>query len=129
MEVVSIFKLMSTPENTKQLTVQYRMNEVIMSLANKLVYKNSMTCSPERMKSTIELPKEKLVNFLDNAETLKSKISWILEAVCNDLEKSVMFLDTSKLDAFDTKTDDSTMNVIEASIVEDLVTAFVEVSC
>lgn len=57
---VSLFKELSAahPEAVVTLNVQYRMNESIMSLANSLVYNNSMTCGNSSMTdSCLDLPK------------------------------------------------------------------------
>lgn len=43
----SLFYRLDKPESTISLTLQYRMNETIMELANRLTYENRLKCANE----------------------------------------------------------------------------------
>ena len=122
----SMFTLVAQPLNTVKLSIQYRMNSVIMDLANKLVYKGQMSCGGEaQSESFLDLPTHTLKKYV---YSLPKKIQrWISSVLSKKLIKSVVFLETSSMNAIEEKIGETVRNVHEAQIVKLCVQSFVEV--
>ena len=122
----SMFTLVAQPLNTVKLSIQYRMNSVIMDLANKLVYKGQMSCGGEvQSESFLDLPTPILKTYV---YSLPKKIQrWISSVLSKKLIKSVVFLETSSMNAIEEKIGETVRNVHEAQIVKLCVQSFIEV--
>ncbi|CAG7820035.1 unnamed protein product [Allacma fusca] len=124
----SMFTLAAQPVNTVKLSIQYRMNSVIMELANKLVYKGQMSCGGEvQSESFLELPTHQLKKYVYHLPRMNQR--WISYVLSKKLIKSIVFLETSLMNAFEEKIGESTRNVHEAEIVRLCVQSFVECGC
>ena len=69
---VSLFKRLSEahPEAVVDLTEQYRMNEDIMLLSNRLIYSDRLRCGSEAVaKRSLRLPSVKFLNRLHDTTT------------------------------------------------------------
>ncbi len=94
------------------LNVQYRMNERIMALANKLVYKGQLECGSEQVAGrVICLAKENLGN-------VAAYPSWLKKIVSNNLEDSVIFVDTRDAELMESVDGTGVSNLGEADLVK-----------
>ena len=60
----SLFAKLDTKEVTANLTLQYRMNEPIMSLANSLIYDGQLQCANSQIaEATLVIPEYKVSIF------------------------------------------------------------------
>lgn len=82
---VSLFEWLDSPEGSVELVHQYRMNEAIMNLANKITYNGKLQC----------LSASTAASFIDICSNFLSKIQ--LEKIRNVFTKSVIFIDTTNL--------------------------------
>lgn len=62
----SLFERLDSENNTVTLTSQYRMNQRIMSLANKVTYKDQLTIGIDEIgNATLNIPNKSVrINFL-----------------------------------------------------------------
>lgn len=81
-----IFSRLDTPNNTRILSLQYRMNDPIMELANQLTYNGELCAGNESVaKSTYKFKDEKIINKAEN---------WVKKTLSNKLIESVVMLNT-----------------------------------
>ncbi|XP_069501087.1 DNA replication ATP-dependent helicase/nuclease DNA2 [Ambystoma mexicanum] len=125
----SLFKrLEKNKEAVVQLTVQYRMNNQIMAISNKMVYEGKLECGSERVATSI-------VN-LPNLENLKlemelftgcSEKSWWSDVLVP--KKAVYFLNTENVPAPETTEKGGVSNMAEAKLVFFLTSLFIRAGC
>ncbi|XP_027196108.2 DNA replication ATP-dependent helicase/nuclease DNA2-like [Dermatophagoides pteronyssinus] len=89
------------------LFIQYRMNSVIMQVANKLTYDNQLKCANKQVE-TISLSDYLLINDKSNRIIEEHRSSYLSKIISPDLNDSVIFIDTSSIEsAFETSDDDN----------------------
>ncbi|CAA7406684.1 unnamed protein product [Spirodela intermedia] len=107
---ISLFCRLSEahPQAIAALQCQYRMCAGIMELSNALIYGNRLRCgSPDIANAKIKI---------SSAEPLTS---WLKEVL--DPDRSVIFINTDELSAFEVKAQKAINNPIEANIVSEIV--------
>lgn len=65
----TLLDLLDRPDDTVELTLQYRMNEEILRLSNQLTYDNKLECATEEIRTnTLQLTRDEttLVSFAHN---------------------------------------------------------------
>lgn len=128
-----IFSRLDTPNNTKVLSLQYRMNYPIMTLANELTYDGKLRTGNETVSNaTYNLTDKSIIN---------KSAKWVQLILSNELNESVIMLNTgpthpAAMNKLLNENDDNVMinndddaddsdhacsNVCEASIVKILV--------
>lgn len=119
---VSLFRHLSAthPSAVVDLSYQYRMNEDIMALSNKLVYEGRLKCGNEQVaQSGLKLRSRKRCKeiFGDAGCTCdQGKRCWIQDL----LEESAkcVFIDTDRIPALDSRVGDLVQNETEAKLVQ-----------
>lgn len=81
----SLFARLDSPNATVALTLQYRMNKIIMKVANDLTYHGALKCA-----------NDDVANATFKART-KSQIKWIQRTLSSHIDQSVIFLDTGNV--------------------------------
>ncbi|XP_058242748.1 DNA replication ATP-dependent helicase/nuclease DNA2 isoform X2 [Hemibagrus wyckioides] len=110
-----------------QLNVQYRMNSMIMSLSNALMYEGRLECGSERTASAqIQLPRRDVLEKGLYA-CQPQHTAWVHSAL--DPQKSVCFLDTSQVPALETVEKGGVSNRTEAILVHALVSLLLKAGC
>ncbi|KAF8422799.1 DNA replication factor Dna2-domain-containing protein [Boletus edulis BED1] len=123
---VSLFRRLSVahPHAVVDLTHQYRMNEDIMLLSNKLIYSDRLRCGSESVaKQSLVLPDRTFINTLCGAGGClcgdgKCWLAQLLDENCK-----AVFVDTDHVPAFDSRVGDLVQNEIEGKIVYQIVEA------
>jgi len=129
---ISLFRRLSDahPHAVIDLTYQYRMNEDIMLLSNRLIYSDRLRCGSESVaKRTLVIPKPQFLHDLKSS----AGDSWIdhllserstfnsnqTEYVYIDISHScrAVFVDTDLVPAKDSRVGDLVQNEIEATLV------------
>ncbi|KAK3554178.1 hypothetical protein QTP70_019104, partial [Hemibagrus guttatus] len=110
-----------------QLNVQYRMNSMIMSLSNALMYEGRLECGSERTASAqLQLPhQDELEKELYVCQPQYT--AWVHAAL--DPQKSVCFLDTSQVPAHETVEKGGVSNRTEAILVHAIVSVLLKAGC
>lgn len=114
---ISLFKLLSEAHPTAmvELTRQYRMNEDIMSLSNALVYDGKLRCGNDEVAGRVlRLPKEPSSPDLHGAAGACSRC-WVAELLRP--ERRVVFVDTDKLPATESRVGNLIQNEVEAGLI------------
>uniref|UniRef100_F6USX3 DNA replication ATP-dependent helicase/nuclease n=1 Tax=Ciona intestinalis TaxID=7719 RepID=F6USX3_CIOIN len=107
-----------------ELTLQYRMNKEIMALSNHVTYEGRLECAhPTVAEATVKL---------DNYDLVKSMlpdtdIEWLLRTI--DPKTSVIFLDTSKREAYESEVEHGIQNMYEATIVTTIAQWLIKAGC
>jgi DNA replication ATP-dependent helicase Dna2 len=112
---ISLFKRLSDahPGALTKLTHQYRMNASVMQLANKLFYRNQLTCGSEEVASaSLDLP---LLTALLDPSSCPDFVQR-----CLDSKDALLYLDTSAIAAPETKDGKRIRNMLEADLVVQL---------
>ncbi|GLB41287.1 putative DNA replication factor Dna2 [Lyophyllum shimeji] len=116
---VSLFRRLSDahPQAVVDLAYQYRMNEDIMLLSNKLIYGNRLRCGSEAVASrSLVLPEPDFLHGLHAGSCpCHSDGCWI-EALMSESCKAV-FVDTDSLPAHDSRVGDLVENKTEGQLV------------
>ncbi|XP_015518231.1 DNA replication ATP-dependent helicase/nuclease DNA2 isoform X1 [Neodiprion lecontei] len=82
----SLFERLDNENNTVTLTLQYRMNQRIMSVANQITYKGQLTIGADDIgMATLHIPDKSVLNSSKN---------WVKSALSTDLDDSVVVLHT-----------------------------------
>ncbi|KAF8066980.1 AAA domain-containing protein [Lyophyllum atratum] len=119
---ISLFRRLSDahPHAVVNLAYQYRMNEDIMVLSNKLIYGDRLRCgSDEIARRSLVLPSRAFLNGLHaGSPPCHSDGCWI-EALMSESCKAV-FVDTDNLPAHDSRVGDLVENKTEAELVRQL---------
>ncbi|XP_062852289.1 DNA replication ATP-dependent helicase/nuclease DNA2 [Trichomycterus rosablanca] len=126
----SLFKrLEHHSEAVVQLNVQYRMNSVIMSLSNALMYEGKLECGSERTASALlNLPcMSALMKELELCMCQPQYISWVQAAL--EPQNPVCLLDTSEVPAAETVEKGGISNQTEALLVHALVNLLLKGGC
>jgi len=113
----SLFRRLSEahPQAVVNLEYQYRMNNDIMYLCNELIYNNRLRCAiPAVAENPLIIPK---------IEVLKNEQKWIRD-IC-DPKFNVIFLDTDKVPAIETRSGDILQNEVEALLVYHITVALI----
>ncbi|KAG2136828.1 Dna2-domain-containing protein [Suillus cothurnatus] len=124
---MSLFRRLSEthPHAVVDLTYQYRMNEDIMQLSNKLIYGDRLRCGSEEVaKRTLVLPNKFMTDKLDPAMCLCEESCW-LRYLLSESSK-VIFVDTDQLPARDSRVGDLVQNDVEAKLVYQITEAFLK---
>ena len=104
---VSLFSHLEQPNNVIPLNIQYRMNKILMDFANHLTYQGQLEAGSEEVANrTISL-------LPTTADHLDSEPTFMRQVLSPKLKDSMVFLDTSLVDAFD----ESGSNSQEAELV------------
>ncbi|KAH0579057.1 hypothetical protein H2248_003215 [Termitomyces sp. 'cryptogamus'] len=116
---VSLFRRLSDahPHAVVDLTYQYRMNEDIMLLSNKLIYGDRLRCGSKSVaQQSLVLPNREFLCSL-HTKTLSScsEGCW-LETLMSESCKAV-FVDTDDIPAHDSRIGDLIENKVEAELV------------
>jgi DNA replication ATP-dependent helicase Dna2 len=111
----SLFKQLADahPEAMVSLRSQYRMNEEIMTVANKLVYSNMLQCGSE----AVRLQRLIVPRISSFSCTVCGKDSGCWLRAVFDPEKPVLFVDTDACEAYDTSQGSSFFNAREAELI------------
>ncbi|XP_078492398.1 DNA replication ATP-dependent helicase/nuclease DNA2 [Ciona intestinalis] len=107
-----------------ELTLQYRMNKDIMALSNHVTYEGRLECAhPTVAEATVKLDK------YDSAKTMMpdTDIEWLLRTI--DPKTSVIFLDTSKREAYESEVEHGVQNMYEATIVTTIAQWLIKAGC
>ncbi|KAL5511792.1 DNA2 [Sanghuangporus vaninii] len=118
---VSLFRRLSDahPRSVVDLTYQYRMNEDIMLLSNKLIYSGRLKCSSSEVsKRSLHIPN---VRRHDCHCGNEGSTCW-LNRIMNESCKAI-FVDTDDVPAFDSRVGDLIQNEKEATLVQQLTLA------
>ncbi|KAF7298895.1 DNA replication helicase [Mycena indigotica] len=118
---VSLFRRLSTahPDAVADMSHQYRMNEDIMTLSNRLIYNNKLRCgSDEVARQSLVLPDRTFMDGLHKGTMCHSKGCW-LDCLMAESCKAV-FVDTDALPARDSKVGDLVQNEVEAALVSQI---------
>ncbi|PFH51603.1 hypothetical protein AMATHDRAFT_142035 [Amanita thiersii Skay4041] len=127
---VSLFRRLSDahPESVVKLAHQYRMNEDIMLLSNKLVYGDRLKCGNEQVaQQSLNIPDRSFVDCLHvggkkpeccghNGHTEVQVEECWLERLMAGSTKAV-FVDTDMVPAKDSRVGDLVQNTVEAGLV------------
>ena len=103
---------MQHPSSTTNLHLQYRMNSRIADLANHLTYEGKLECGDNTTR-------DKVIKLNPGA------VGWLGECFSCDMERSVVWVDTMRLD-FEDKEAGGICNKLEAKVVKCLVSGLVE---
>ncbi|XP_072533295.1 DNA replication ATP-dependent helicase/nuclease DNA2 [Salminus brasiliensis] len=126
----SLFKrLEHHKEAVVQLNVQYRMNSVIMSLSNALMYEGRLECGSERTASALlQLPnRDAAVRELEMYVCQPQYTTWVHAAL--EPQRPVCFLDTSEVPALETVEKGGVSNHTEAVLVHALISLLLKAGC
>lgn len=124
----NFFSLMSSPVSTVKLNRQYRMNYSITKLANALVYDNQMVCGSEDLeKAYLKLPEKRLMEFLKTQVTIPPARTVLCGVVSKKREKGAVFVDTSNVQAYEQRAEQSLSNESEKNMVITCARILVEV--
>ncbi|KAM0752276.1 Dna2-domain-containing protein, partial [Meredithblackwellia eburnea MCA 4105] len=119
---VSLFKRLSDahPEAIVYLSQQYRMNEDIMLLSNKLVYEDRLRAGSEEVaKQSLVLP-----HVTGHSNNCRSEDCWIGDLL--DPLRRVVFVDTDRLPANERNVGPLIDNELEASLVTQFTTSLID---
>ncbi|KAJ7095853.1 DNA replication factor Dna2-domain-containing protein [Mycena belliarum] len=115
---VSLFRRLSDahPQAVVNMAHQYRMNEDIMTLSNKLIYSGRLRCGSKAVaEQTLVLPDRTYLQNMHAGKQCHSTGCWI-ESLLSESCKAV-FVDTDGLPAQDSRVGDLVQNEIEANLV------------
>ncbi|KAJ6585002.1 DNA replication factor Dna2-domain-containing protein [Mycena capillaripes] len=115
---VSLFRRLSDahPQAVVNMAHQYRMNEDIMTLSNKLIYGDRLRCGSAAVANQrLVLPDRKFLNTIHIGKACHSDGCWIdrlMSESCN-----AVFVDTDAVPAQDSRVGDLVQNEVEANLV------------
>ncbi|KAF8876665.1 DNA replication factor Dna2-domain-containing protein [Infundibulicybe gibba] len=115
---VSLFRRLSDahPNAVVDLAYQYRMNEDIMLLSNKLIYSDRLRCGSELVaQQSLVLPNTAFLKKIHSGAGCQPEHCW-LERLMAPSCKAV-FVDTDNIPASDSRVGDLVQNVVEAELV------------
>ncbi|KAI5475195.1 DNA replication ATP-dependent helicase Dna2 [Pseudohyphozyma bogoriensis] len=125
---VSLFKRLSDahPDSVVYLSHQYRMNDDIMLLSNKLIYDNRLQAGSEQVaKRTLRLPNLEGLDELHDEDSHPSGETCWIETLLSD-DRKVVFVDTDLLPARERKSGSLIDNEVEAKLVYQTVNALIK---
>ncbi|KAJ6559180.1 DNA replication factor Dna2-domain-containing protein [Mycena vulgaris] len=115
---VSLFRRLSEahPQAVVNMAHQYRMNQDIMTLSNRLIYGDRLRCGSEAIaQQTLTLPDRTFLRSIHAGKPCHSSGCWI-EKLMSESCKAV-FVDTDGLPAQDSRVGDLVQNEVEAALV------------
>ncbi|RDB29779.1 DNA replication ATP-dependent helicase/nuclease dna2 [Hypsizygus marmoreus] len=118
---VSLFRRLSDahPHAVVDLAYQYRMNEDIMLLSNKLIYGDRLRCGSEAIAHrSLVLSDRTFLKTLHSGTSCQANGCWI-EVLMSESCKAV-FVDTDDIPARDSRVGDLVQNEIEADLVRQI---------
>ncbi|KAG6828441.1 hypothetical protein H0H92_007968 [Tricholoma furcatifolium] len=118
---VSLFRRLSDvhPHAVVDLAYQYRMNEDIMLLSNKLIYSNRLRCGSTAVaKQTLVLPNRTFLKPLHTGGSSCSNRCWIEDLMSESC--NAVFVDTDKIPARESRVGDLVENSVEAELVRQI---------
>ncbi|KAI5999994.1 Dna2-domain-containing protein [Pisolithus albus] len=126
---ISLFRRLSEahPHAVTDLTYQYRMNEDIMQLSNRLIYSNRLRCGSEAVASrSLVLPDRTLIDRLRKSGNCLCSdgpcwLEYLLEEKCK-----AVFVDTDRVPAFDSRVGDLVQNEVEGKLVYQITEALLQ---
>jgi len=109
---ISLFRLLSErfPAAMTVLEHQYRMNEDIMLLSNSLVYDGMLKCGNETVA-------KRVLNIPSRGQLQLAK-PWIKDILAEKYK--VVFCDTDRVPALESKRGDRTTNEVEAQLIKEV---------
>ncbi|KAM3964002.1 LOW QUALITY PROTEIN: DNA replication helicase/nuclease 2 [Aphomia sociella] len=107
----SLFHRLMKEEVTSTLQLQYRMNQAIVNVANKVAYKDRLKCADERIAQA---------NLGIDLQQISHMPDWVTEACSTSADRAVVFLDLTTRPTADAK---PCVNRDEACVVLALVDA------
>ncbi|KAG6902436.1 hypothetical protein C0995_016615 [Termitomyces sp. Mi166 len=119
---VSLFRRLSDahPHAVVDLTYQYRMNEDIMLLSNKLIYSDRLRCGSNSIaQQSLVLPNREFLRSLHTKASSSCSEGCWMETLMSESCKAV-FVDTDDLPAHDSRIGDLVENKVEAEIVRQI---------
>ncbi|KAF8554816.1 Dna2-domain-containing protein [Imleria badia] len=123
---VSLFRRLSEahPHAVVDLTHQYRMNEDIMLLSNRLIYGDRLRCGSEAVaKRSLTLPDKTFIDDLRGSGgcLCDEGTCWLARLL--DENCKAIFVDTDRVPAFDSRVGDLVQNEVEGKLVYQIVEA------
>ncbi|KAI6019257.1 Dna2-domain-containing protein [Pisolithus microcarpus] len=126
---VSLFRRLSEahPHAVTDLTYQYRMNEDIMQLSNRLIYSNRLRCGSEAVACrSLVLPDRTFIDKLRKSGNCLCSdgpcwLEYLLEEKCK-----AVFVDTDRVPAFDSRVGDLVQNEVEGKLVYQITEALLQ---
>ncbi|GIY75202.1 hypothetical protein CDAR_188821 [Caerostris darwini] len=90
----SLLQRLCNTDNYMELVIQYRMNKEIMRHCNHLTYAGALKCGSEKIaEAVLSLDTLKCIDNLTP--------DWVIDALQTDLKKSVIFINTDKVNICD----------------------------
>ncbi|KAJ7175873.1 DNA replication factor Dna2-domain-containing protein [Mycena filopes] len=115
---VSLFRRLSDahPEAVVNMAHQYRMNEDIMTLSNRLVYGDRLRCGSEAVaRQSLVLPDRSFLQNMHLEKACHSGGCWIDRLMAESCK--AVFVDTDACPAQDSRVGDLVQNTVEANLV------------
>ncbi|KAJ7505308.1 DNA replication factor Dna2-domain-containing protein [Mycena galericulata] len=115
---VSLFRRLSEahPQSVVNMAHQYRMNEDIMALSNRLIYGDRLRCGSEAVaRQTLVLPDRTFLQDLHVGKPCHSGGCWIDKLMAESCK--AVFVDTDAVPAQDSRVGDLVQNEVEANLV------------
>ncbi|KAF8629517.1 hypothetical protein AX17_005643 [Amanita inopinata Kibby_2008] len=133
---VSLFRSLSDahPETLVELAYQYRMNEEIMILSNRLIYNDRLKCGNEQVaKQSLHIPDRLFINRLhgpgesgclprsgmEHTVLDRNGSCWLTRIMAESTK--ALFVDTDPVPARDSRVGDLVQNTVEAELVHQTV--------
>ncbi|TFK68090.1 Dna2-domain-containing protein [Pluteus cervinus] len=124
----SLFRRLSDahPEAVVELAYQYRMNEDIMLLSNKLIYGDRLQCGSEAVaKRSLVVPNRAFLASIHGGKlTCHQNGCWIAKLLAQNCK--AVFVDTDALPAHDSRVGNLVQNEVEATLVGQVVDAMLQ---
>ena len=105
----SLFAHLEDDDNVIPLTLQYRMNRQIQSVANFLTYAGQLECGTDEVA-------ERTLHF--NSDDVSRESDWLKKIADSSIETSVIFVDTTQLGATERSDESGICNDVEAEIID-----------
>ncbi|KAJ7044139.1 Dna2-domain-containing protein [Mycena alexandri] len=115
---VSLFRRLSDahPQAVVNMAHQYRMNEDIMTLSNRLVYGDRLRCGSEAVaRQSLVLPDRGFLQNMHVGKACHSDGCWIDRLMAESCK--AVFVDTDAVPALDSRVGDLVQNEVEANLV------------
>ncbi|KAJ7863097.1 DNA replication factor Dna2-domain-containing protein [Mycena olivaceomarginata] len=115
---VSLFRRLSDahPQAVVNMAHQYRMNEDIMTLSNKLIYGDRLSCGSEAVANqSLVLPDTRFLDNMHIAKSCHADGCWIDRLMAESCR--AVFVDTDAVPAQDSRVGDLVQNEVEANLV------------
>jgi len=128
---VSLFRRLSDshPAAVVELADQYRMNEEIMTLSNRLIYGGRLRCGSESVRTRkLSIPKWDAVKSMCErvacgSADLQSRACWLQQLL--DEKCKAVFVDTDGIPGYESRVGNLVQNEVEAELVRQVTEALV----